>query len=219
LDGEITPSDRAAAEAIIQGSLPSSTSRPHPSLPSPAPSNITPTLQVELDRLAAGDSVKTPGIDLARYEPAELSAVLSALTASSKRANGISKLTLSDGVTQVTPKSLNDILGQAYSSHTYVAGRTSHLALLEQYGKNAWLIGNAGLEQILAGLERELAALKTESDGLNRARREAQEAARGEMEGLQAEWRAGVGRAVEAEIAGEEMLEQIMQTRRAKMAQ
>lgn len=91
-------------------------------------------------------------------------------------------------------------LREAYISSHYLRHRGQHLELLNQFGKNAWLVGNAQLEGILEGVERELVDVRGKVEDLNRGRKAAQEAGRGEMEGLERGWREGVGRVVEVEV-------------------
>ena len=55
---------------------------------------------------------------------------------------------------------------------------------------------------------------KGEMEGVNRSRKGAQEGVRGEMEGLEAAWRGGVGRVVEVEVAGEGVRRGILERRR-----
>ncbi|MCV5191965.1 pre-mRNA-splicing factor SPF27 family protein, partial [Escherichia coli] len=59
---------------------------------------------------------------------------------------------------------LSSLLGKAYTLHAHVAHRRAHLALLDAYGKNAWLIGNWQLEGELKAIEKELAEAKREID-------------------------------------------------------
>ncbi|KAI4288647.1 MAG: hypothetical protein L6R35_002082 [Caloplaca aegaea] len=91
-------------------------------------------------------------------------------------------------------------LQQAYASSHYLRGRLQNLALLDQFGKNAWLVGNGQLEDILREVEKELVEVRESVEAVNRGRKERQEAGRGEMEGLDQAWRVGVGRVVEVEV-------------------
>ncbi|KAL8970021.1 MAG: hypothetical protein Q9197_004035, partial [Variospora fuerteventurae] len=91
-------------------------------------------------------------------------------------------------------------LQQAYASSHYLRGRLQNLALLDQFGKNAWLVGNGQLEDLLREVEKELVEVRESVEAVNRARKERQEAGRGEMEGLDQAWRVGVGRVVEVEV-------------------
>lgn len=102
-------------------------------------------------------------------------------------------------------------LRQAYTSHAYLSGRQLNLSLLERYGKNAWLVGNSQIEDELRTLEKELAETQRQTEELDEQRRRAQETVRGEIEGLEEAWRNGVGRAIEAEVAGEGLRREILQ--------
>ncbi len=76
------------------------------------------------------------------------------------------------------------------------------LSSLDAYGRNAWLIANAQLENELAGLERELEARRAQVGVVNWERQMAQEMRRGEVEGGEREWKRGVGGLVEVLVAG-----------------
>lgn len=87
------------------------------------------------------------GIDLARYEASALEAPERTSPHSDER----------------DPELLvqwRQTLQRAYGLNTYLGGRLTNLSLLETYGKNAWLIGNSQLEDILKSLEADLAAAK-----------------------------------------------------------
>ncbi|KAI5462579.1 Pre-mRNA-splicing factor SPF27 [Mariannaea sp. PMI_226] len=90
-------------------------------------------------------------------------------------------------------------------AQSYLESRQSNLALLEKWGKNAWLLGNHALESELQALERDLAAAKRDIDLVNLERRNRQEAVAAEMKTLDETWRAGVGRVLETEVAVEEL--------------
>ena len=116
-----------------------------------------------------------------------------------------------------SPESLESwrtTLRRAYSTSTHLSARLHNLALLESFGKNAWLIGNAQLEDILRSLEKELVETKERVEEVNKERYDIQEGVKGEMEGLEASWRGGVGRLVEVEVAAEEIRIQILERRR-----
>ncbi|KAK0752301.1 Pre-mRNA-splicing factor SPF27 [Schizothecium vesticola] len=113
--------------------------------------------------------------------------------------------------TTTTPaSSLPTALSRAYTSHSYVASRRAHLALLDAYGKNAWLVGNWHLEGELKAVERELAAARREIDLLTLARQGAQEGAGPEMKGLEEGWRRGVARVLETEAAAEGLRREVL---------
>ncbi len=88
------------------------------------------------------------------------------------------------------------------------------MALLEKYGKNAWLEGNRQLEDVLRALERELEERKAEIDGVVIERKRAQEEVGGEIKGLEETWKRGVGRVLETEVAAEGVRREILERRR-----
>ncbi|KAH6899666.1 Pre-mRNA-splicing factor SPF27 [Thelonectria olida] len=96
-------------------------------------------------------------------------------------------------------------LPPAAVAQSYLASRHTNLALLDRWGKNAWLLGNHALEAELQALERDLAAAKRDVDLVNLERRNRQEAVGAEMTTLDETWRAGVGRVLETEVAVEEL--------------
>jgi pre-mRNA-splicing factor SPF27 len=90
-----------------------------------------------------------------------------------------------------------------------------NLSLLEIYGKNAWLIGNSQLEDILSGLEAELAETKHKAEEVDEQRRKKQDIVKGEMAGLEESWKSGVRGIVEVELATEGLRQEILARRRA----
>ncbi|WPH01644.1 Pre-mRNA-splicing factor SPF27 [Acrodontium crateriforme] len=189
---DTTPTTEAmqAADALIQAQL--STDHQditHPSIPALRASGFSLAMQTEHDRLIS-KSEKIPGIDLSRYEALENPAVgdLDAWKAT---------------------------LQHAYASAEYLKSRETNLALLETYGKNAWLVANSQLEDILRDLESEAQTAKRDLESIEQARRSAQENASGEMMGLEQGWRKGVGRMIEAQAAAEGLKQEILQRKRA----
>ncbi|KAI0183358.1 Pre-mRNA-splicing factor SPF27 [Xylaria flabelliformis] len=187
IDKDPTPEERTAAEALIAAEL--SSSSPHPSQvpPSPTTTNFTPLMTAELERIASSEPLSA--IDSSRYEIQD-----------PPSSNNLSSLT--------TPLSL------AYATHTYLQGRETHLQLLDTYGKNAWLVGNWQTEAELAALERDLAATKREIDIVNIGRRRLQDEVGEELRGLEDNWRKGVGRVLETEVATENLRRQILEKQR-----
>ncbi|KAM0557225.1 hypothetical protein ACHAPJ_005489 [Fusarium lateritium] len=100
-------------------------------------------------------------------------------------------------------------LPAAAVEHSYLSSRLTNLELLDKWGKNAWLLGNHGLEAELQALERELAATKREVDIVNLERQKRQNAVGAEIKTLDDTWRAGVGRVLETEVAVEELRRKI----------
>lgn len=104
-------------------------------------------------------------------------------------------------------------LRNAYVSSTYLSGRHLNLTLLDEFGKNAWLIGNSQLENLLQELEHELARLRDDVENVNKARKAAQENSRGELLGLEETWKHGIGKILEVQVA-EAGLRQLILERR-----
>lgn len=92
-------------------------------------------------------------------------------------------------------------LKAAYVNSSYLSLRLQALELLEQFGKNAWLVANEQLEGILRGVEKELVEVREAAVGVNRERKGVQEGRRGELEGGERGWRDGVGGLVEVQVA------------------
>lgn len=86
--------------------------------------------------------------------------------------------------------------------------------MLERYGRNAWLIANAQVEAELMALERELNGARDELQIVEEQRRRRQIGLKGEVEGLDEAWRTGLGRAIEAEVAGEGLRREALDRRR-----
>lgn len=191
IDTEPSPSERAAALALISSELSSDTT-PHPSQSALLPENYSPLILSELDRISIKEPLKA--ITTTHYE-----ALSPPLT------------------TTASPESLlawRTALSNAYTSSTYLSGRVANLELLERYGKNAWLEGNRQLEDVLRSLERELKERKEEIDGVVIERKRAQEEVGGEVRGLEEGWRRGVGRVLEVEVAAEGVRREVLERRR-----
>ncbi|KAH8820995.1 Pre-mRNA-splicing factor SPF27 [Xylogone sp. PMI_703] len=218
VDNEPTPAEREAAQALITAELQSSSTstssgeetettaegdstKTHPLLPPSPKFSFSPPIQSELSRIESKQPLTA--IDLTRYEA-------------------------QDPPPPTTPHSDEDrpelltrwreALSRAYTSHAYLTGRQTNLSLLEQFGKNAWLIGNAQLEDILRDLEREVAGRKEEIDRVVVERRNRQEEVAGEIRMLEEGWRKGVGRVLETEVAAEAVRREILERRRSGVA-
>lgn len=109
----------------------------------------------------------------------------------------------------------NKALKQAYTSSEYVDARLTQLGLLEKFGKNAWLVGNSQLEDILKSIEAELADVRKQQEEVETLRRSQQESVQGEIQTLEDTWKKGVGRVLETEVAAEGLKQQILERRRA----
>lgn len=92
-------------------------------------------------------------------------------------------------------------LKAAYTNSSYLTLRLQALGLLEQFGKNAWLMANDQLECILREVEKELVETRDATTEVNRERKRAQEGKREELEGGERAWRQGVGGLVEVQVA------------------
>lgn len=170
----------------------------HPSVSSSYEPSFSDLVSSSHQHIAQTGKARSPksGIDLARYEEPTAPSV-SAGTASSERRSQWSQA-----------------LRQAYTSHAYLSGRQVNLSLLEKYGRNAWLVGNSQIEDELRTLEKELAETQRQVEETDEQRRRTQETVRGEIEGLQDAWQSGVGRAIEAEVAGEGLRRDILERSR-----
>jgi pre-mRNA-splicing factor SPF27 len=189
IDPAPTPQQRAAIASLITASLaPEHLTTPHSLLPEFPPSVLSPLLEEEIARHAS-NKPHTGGIDTSRYEAL-------------------------DAPTSANPADHHTVLQKAYTSSIHLRTRNQNLALLEQFGKNAWLVGNAQLEDILRDVEREVVDVKQQTEEVNKIRKAGQEGVRGEMEGLESAWKEGVRGVVEAEIAAEGLRSEILRQRR-----
>jgi pre-mRNA-splicing factor SPF27 len=195
IDAPPTEDSLAAARALIDADIKAAgidASQLHPAL-IPSASYIptySPALEQEHARLSADPTSKLSGVDLTRYEGLEPSA--------------------SD-----SPAEWSATLQKAYSSSEYLNSRLTELGLLEKYGKNMWLVGNAQLEDVLKTLEAELAGMKAQIEASEETRRTNQGAVGGEVEILGETWRKGVGRVLETQVAAEALRREILERRRA----
>ncbi|KAK4168849.1 Pre-mRNA-splicing factor SPF27 [Cladorrhinum sp. PSN259] len=156
---------------------------------------LTPLLQSEFSRLSSDPSSKLSALDLSRYS------------------------SLPSQPSNPTKETLQTALSQAYTSQSHISLRRTHLALLDSYGKNAWLTGNYHLEGELKALEAELAQTKKEIDLLTLQRKAAQDQAGPELVELEKTWKAGVGRVLEAEAAAEALRREVLEVRRQRAQQ
>jgi pre-mRNA-splicing factor SPF27 len=191
-DIDAVPSEQelGAARALIQAELPQDHKTTlHPSIPESRPIKFSDLVQAEHDRLSSG-AEKEQGIDLSRYEA-------------------------QDAPPTNDTEKWRATLQQAYASSEYLESRQVNLSLLETYGKNAWLISNDQLEAILRAAERDVSQRKIELEDVDKARREAQAARRGELEALEQQWKIGVGQMIEVEVAAEKLRLEILDKKRA----
>lgn len=186
------PSDDAlaAANALVQQELaPEAATAIHTSIPELREPQFSSLVDTEHALLAKGKP-RTTGIDLSRYEALDAPAAGSDVAL------------------------WRETLQKAYASAEYLRGRETNLALLETYGKNAWLVGNNQLEGLLKGLEAEIEAARIELETVERERRETQANVQGEVESLERGWREGVGRLIEVLAAAEGVRGEILERRR-----
>jgi pre-mRNA-splicing factor SPF27 len=195
IDLEPTAVERASALALINAELPASTSS-HPSLPPLVNSHFSAIMEQEITRVESKQPLQA--IDLSRYEALELPP-----TTPNSDEKSLDTLALRQ-----------EALSKAYTSHTYLTGRRTNLALLEQFGKNAWLIGNSQLEDVLRSLERGLVDRKQEIDMVVVERKNRQEGVSGEIEMLEENWKRGVGKVLEIEVAAEGVRREVLEKRR-----
>ncbi|KAF2418963.1 BCAS2 family protein [Tothia fuscella] len=202
IDGEIDSTTRESIISLIHAERPKDWETTlHPNIPETQEPKFTPLLQSELERRSQGQPF-TGGVDKSRYEGEALGPP-SRTTPHSDTSN---------------PELLTQwrtVLQRAYSTSTYLTGRNTNLSLLETYGKNAWLIGNSQLENILKGLEVDLVEAKRRLEGVEEERRARMEGVKAEMEGLDGSWRGGLRGIVEVEVATEGLRREILERRRA----
>lgn len=198
IDEEPSAQARANAEKLISAEISAEyASSLHPSIPALPEPRFSLLMQQELERKAAGLPL-TGGIDLSRYEAPEPPAQAS------------------DAEGNPTPNldEWRRTLRKAYTASSHLSTRHDNLSLLEENGKNAWLIGNSQLEDILRGIEKELTETKGAAETVNKERKVAQEASRGELVGLEESWKRGVGTILDVELASEGLRMQILEQRR-----
>ena len=187
IDNDVTQYERDTAEALINKELRSTRRNvPHPSLPplnEPRSSELIPK---EVERVAAGVKPKS-GIDLTRYDVPDIPS------------------------SNADVKAWRDALRQAYSASSYLSSRQTNLQLLEELGKNAWLVSNSQLDEMVNSQERELDRLKSETESVNKERKAAQEASRGEITALDATWKEGIERLVKVQLATDQLRQELRQ--------
>ncbi|KAL7820302.1 Pre-mRNA-splicing factor SPF27 [Trichoderma aethiopicum] len=203
IDPEPSPEALSAARALIASEQQTtSTSTSTPSLPPLREPSFSPAISAQLSLIQSSQPPQPP-LDLSRYEAQELPPPPS----SSDEAP-------SESAQATTRRALQN----AFVSSAYLSSRAQNLALLDAHGRNAWLLSNYHLEAELRSLERDLAATKRDIDLVNAARAARQTDVKAEMQGLEHNWRAGVGRVLETEIAVQELREQIRHELRSRAA-
>ncbi|KAL6823728.1 breast carcinoma amplified sequence 2 [Trichoderma camerunense] len=206
IDPEPSSEALSAARALIAAEQ-STFSPPPPSSSSPPQEpNFSPAIAAELARIAS--SAPSKPLDLFRYEAQELSPPPTKKSTRSKKSSAAASAV----------EASRQPLSNAFISSSYLSSRAQNLSLLDSHGRNAWLLSNYHLEAELRSIERDLAATKRDMDLLNAARASRQNEVKGEMQGLEQNWREGVGRVLETEIAVQELREQIRQELRSRAA-
>ncbi|EEQ87913.1 hypothetical protein RJZ56_003880 [Blastomyces dermatitidis] len=198
IDGDPTAQARADIDKLISAEMaPNHQTVLHPSIPALPQSQFSSLMQKELDRKEANLPL-TGGIDLSRYEAPEAP-----------------EDTLASGK---EPAEIlhcwQQTLRKAYTASSHLSTRQENLALLEAHGKNAWLIGNSQLEDILRRIEKELQETKEATDAVHKERKMRQETARGELVGLEDAWKRGVSGIIDVELAAEKLRQDILERRR-----
>jgi pre-mRNA-splicing factor SPF27 len=203
---ETTPEATANALVLIAADMKSAgidMSHPHPSI-IPAIAAYTPqyssAIEQEHARLQADPTSKLSAIDLKRYEDLEAPPNTTP-TSDEDRPELLARW--------------NDALNRAHTSSGYVQSRLTELGLLEKFGKNQWLVGNAQSEDILKALEAELAVITKEKADVHQTRQTQQESVAGELKILEETWSAGVGKVLQTQVAAEALKQQILERRRA----
>ena len=160
-------------------------------------SRFSPAIQEELVRKASG--LPLNGVDLSRYEAPE----------PPSKEDPYSKDDASRALDE-----WRQVLLRAYTSSSHLSIRQENLRLLDESGKNAWLIANSQLEHILQTVEKELVHAKEAVETVHKQRKITQETSKGELVGLEETWRRGVGALVDVEVAAETMRMRILDQRR-----
>jgi len=192
LDAEQLSSIRSRVQAYLPVDY---KSRLHSAVDTTYSPAFPPSLLAEGERISSARPRDTgSGIDLSRYEADALDAADS---------------TGSDAARW------RAALAAAYSTTSHLAGRAANLALLESFGRNAWLVGNAHLEDVLRALERDVEAQRMELERRAEAGRVSGAAAKTRLEDLEREWRSAVGGGVDVKVAVEELRMGILEAKRA----
>ncbi|GAM85811.1 hypothetical protein ANO11243_038190 [Dothideomycetidae sp. 11243] len=185
IDPPPSPTSLASAKALIAASLTPTTTL-HPSLPPLREPSFSPALTTAL---TSPPQTSNSAIDAARY------VTPSAPTSSSREG----------WLTALHSAAINE---------GHLATRATNLALLETYGRNAWLVGNAAQEDVLRDLERDVAAARAEAEQVELERREMLDRGGAEVLELERGWREGVGRLIEVQVAVEKVKRDILDRRR-----
>ena len=198
IDAPLSGTERDAILSQIHAERPPDiASALHPNVATDYTPAFTPAMQAEHDRIASGVE-KIPegqGIDMDRYN--NIDAPEETTAASEEE-----RLRLL--------QQWHSALQKANANSTYISGRLTHLSLLETYGKNAWLMGNDQLEQLLRGLELDYAEAKKTLETTEEERKTRQEGVYSEMKMLDESWKTAVRGLIEVQIATEELKQEVL---------
>ncbi|RMZ78880.1 hypothetical protein DV738_g3563, partial [Chaetothyriales sp. CBS 135597] len=173
IDPVVSTADREQADALIARELRKINQEPlHPSVQPLPGTKASELISKEIDRASAGQP-REGGIELSRYEAPDEPGL--------------------DDDTQTWHKALRT----ASISSAYLAGRSINMSLLEELGKNTWLISNSQLDEILKSLNKESELLKQETEMINRERQAMQDGAKAEISALEDTWKRAVGQLIE----------------------
>lgn len=196
VDQDLSSEARSEIDKLIAAELPANYQTTlHPSIPALPEVRFSSLIEQELERKGRNEPM-TGGIDLSRYEAPE---------APEADPNKDRSELL---------KEWDQTLRRAYTASSHMSARHDNLALLDQHGKNAWLIGNAHLEEMLRKVEKELQDTKDATEALHKERKTRQEIAKGELLGLEDAWRRGVSGIINVEIAADNLRTEILDKRR-----
>jgi pre-mRNA-splicing factor SPF27 len=202
LDAPLNERDRGALMAVVQAERPSDyLTTLHPRIDDQYTPQFSLLVTAELDRLEASEpKPKGTGIDTSRYTADAIEAPHRTLPES-------------EPLRSEVLEQWRNKLRQAKISSTYLSGRNTNLALLESYGKNAWLVQNWNQEAVRSRLEAELAEVNSSSEALAEDRRVKQEAAAAEASLLEDSWKKGIRGLVEVQLATEDLRRQVLAAR------
>lgn len=196
IDQDLSTDARAEIDELVAAELPADFQTTlHPSIPELSEPRFSSLIEKELAR-KEGNEPMTGGIDLSRYEAPEAPEA----DPSKDRAEAL--------------KEWDQTLRRAYTASEHMSSRHDNLTLLDKHGKNAWLLGNAHLEEMLRKVEKELQETKSVTEVLHKERKTRQEVAKGELMGLEDAWKQGVDGVLNVEIAAENIRMEILERRR-----
>lgn len=196
VDKDPSPAERAEIGKLIALELRDNQQTTlHPSIPELPEPRFSALVQNELERKDRNEPM-AGGVDLSKYEAPE------APTSDSGKEHA--------EILEDWDKTLR----RAYTASSHLSGRRENLSLLETHGKNAWLISNAQLEEMLRKVEKELQETKETTEALHKERKIRQDTSKGELLGLDDAWKRHVSSVIDVEIAAENLKQEILERRR-----